>query len=89
MIVNELITNAMKYAFTGRDQGKIRVSFSMTGGHATLIVEDDGTGIPESVDIETATGFGLQLVGTLVEQLDGSVRIERKEGTRFVVEFGL
>ena len=87
IITNELITNTMKYAFTDRDSGRMAVSFSIKGGHATLIVEDNGIGIPESVNIETATGFGLQLVNILAEQLEGSLRIEREDGTRFVLTF--
>ena len=52
-------------------------------------MEDDGVGIPEAVDIETATGFGLHLVAMLTEQLDGTIRIERDRGSRFVLEFDL
>jgi PAS domain S-box-containing protein len=87
IIVNELITNAMKYAFAGRESGSISVSASAKDGRVTLIVEDDGNGIPESVDIENSSGFGLQLVGMLTAQLDGAMRIERRKGARFVLEF--
>ncbi|MBA4419518.1 MAG: hypothetical protein C0392_16690, partial [Syntrophus sp. (in: bacteria)] len=55
----------------------------------TLIVQDNGIGIPESIDIATPTGFGLQLVGILTEQLEGTLRIERHEGTQFILEFEL
>ena len=87
IIINELLTNTMKHAFDGRDSGRIDVSFSIKDSHATLIVEDDGIGIPESADI--ATGFGIQLVTTLVEQFDGTIRIERQDGIRFVLTFGV
>jgi two-component sensor histidine kinase len=87
IIVNELITNAMKHAFAGRESGSINVSASAKDGRVTLIVEDDGVGIPESVDIENSSGFGLQLVGMLTAQLDGTIRIERRKGARFVLEF--
>ena len=87
IIVNELLTNAVKHAFADKDSGRMAVSFSIKGGHATLIVEDNGIGIPESVNIETTTGFGLQLVTILVEQLEGSLLLKRKDGTKFVVEF--
>lgn len=87
IIVNELITNAMKHAFTGRESGSINVSASAKDGRVTLIVEDDGNGIPESVDIANASGFGLQLVDMLTTQIDGAIRIERRKGTRFVLEF--
>jgi two-component sensor histidine kinase len=87
IIVNELITNAMKHAFTGRESGSINVSASAKDGRVTLIVEDDGNGIPESVDIANSSGFGLQLVDMLTAQIDGTIRIERLKGTRFVLEF--
>lgn len=87
IIVNELITNARKHAFTGRESGSINVSASAKDGRVTLIVEDDGIGVPESIDIVNSPGFGLQLVGMLAAQLDGAVWIERGKGTRVVLEF--
>jgi PAS domain S-box-containing protein len=87
IIINELITNIMKHAFIGRFSGVIAVTTSMKDGHATIVVQDDGVGIPESVDIGCSAGFGLQLVDMLAKQLDGKIRIERSDGTRFVLEF--
>ncbi|MCJ7587875.1 MAG: PAS domain S-box protein [Candidatus Aminicenantes bacterium] len=89
IIVNELITNAMKHAFTGRKDGLINVSASAKDNRVTLIIEDNGNGIPESVDIENSSGFGLQLVGLLTAQFDGTIRIERRKGTRIVLEFDM
>ncbi len=89
IIINELLTNAMKHAFAGRDNGRILVFFSMKDDHAALIIEDDGKGIPGSVDIATPTGFGMQLVDMLTKQLGGTIRIERENGTRFVLEFAV
>ncbi|MCX6560730.1 MAG: sensor histidine kinase [Candidatus Aminicenantes bacterium] len=89
IIVNELLTNAMRHAFAGRDEGSIIVSASAKDGRVTLVIEDDGSGIPESVDLANPGGFGLQLVGLLTAQLDGTLRIERGKGTRFVLEFGI
>jgi PAS domain S-box-containing protein len=89
MILNELLTNTMKHAFIGLDRGLIGVSFSVKENRATLIVYDNGTGIPESVDIAASTGFGMQLVGLLTEQLDGTIRLERRHGSKFVLEFGI
>ncbi len=87
IIVNELITNMMKYAFIGRDGGSINVSAVLKGCKAVMIIEDDGVGIPETVKFENSSGFGMQLVGMLTEQIDGNIRIERGNGTRFVLEF--
>ncbi|MFZ4617690.1 MAG: PAS domain-containing protein [Rectinemataceae bacterium] len=87
IIINELITNIMKYAFRGRDDGKIAVSATMTGSQVLISVQDDGNGIPESVSFEDSTGFGLQLIQGLTQQLAGTMRIERGMGTKIVLEF--
>lgn len=65
IIVNEIITNSMKHAFTGRDEGLISVSASIKGNRMTLVIEDNGVSLPESVDIETSTGFGIVLIRML------------------------
>lgn len=87
IIINELLTNIMKYAFTGRADGLIIVSASMKDNRATVSIQDNGNGMPESIDIENSTGFGLRLVGMLTKQIDGTIRIERMNGTRIILEF--
>ena len=87
MIVNELLTNMMKHAFKGRNNGHIRVSAKIEGSHAGIVLEDNGIGLPEAVNFEKSAGFGLDLVGLLTDQIGGSIRIERCDGTRFVLEF--
>jgi two-component sensor histidine kinase len=77
----------MKYAFKERDSGLISVSATKVDGHVTISVQDDGSGIPESVSFENSTGFGLQLVYALTQQLNGMIRIERGNGTKVVLEF--
>ncbi len=89
IIINELLTNTMKYAFVGRDKGKILVSFSKMGGQATLIVADDGIVIPQSVDVAASTGFGLELVSIITKQLKGAMRLNRDNGTEFKITFGI
>ena len=89
IIANELLTNVMKYAFAGRESGKIKVSATLTAGHVVFIVQDNGNGIPESVDIANSTGFGLMLVHSLTTQLNGTIRIERGDGTRVLLDFKL
>jgi two-component sensor histidine kinase len=86
IIVNELITNAIKYAFSDRSDGIISVSAVKRNGHAMLIIADNGTGIPETVDVQNSDGFGLYLVNMLTRQIKGTLRIEREKGTRFVLE---
>ncbi len=87
IIVNEIITNIMKYAFSGRDSGIITASAAFKDGHAIFALGDNGIGIPESITIENSTGFGMQLVGMLTEQIGGKIKIQRGDGTRFILEF--
>jgi two-component sensor histidine kinase len=88
LILNELITNALKHAFPNERQGKLRVALQrITGGEISLSVADDGIGIDADFDVETCNSLGLQLVSTLVAQLDGALTITRHAGTVFEVRF--
>jgi len=87
IIVNELLTNIMKYAFTGKNEGLIKVVVSLNVNLVTVIIADNGNGMPDKVDFENPGGFGLVLVKGLTEQLHGKIRIERENGTRIVLEF--
>lgn len=89
IIVNELLTNMMKYAFIGRERGHIMISAFKKEGQVTIIIEDDGIGIPESISFDKSTGFGLQLVNMLTLQIGGKIRIERGNGSKFILECGL
>jgi PAS domain S-box-containing protein len=98
IIVNELISNSLKHAFKGRDKGEIRIRLHRENveeckidGHKntnfTLTVSDDGIGISENLDIKSIDSLGLQLVISLVEQLDGSLELKRNHGTEFIIRF--
>ena len=87
MLINELITNAMKYAFIDRNDGLIKVSASIRDRGVRLMISDNGCGMPENLDFENSSGFGLGLVGMLVKQLDGTIRMEREKGTNIILEF--
>jgi PAS domain S-box-containing protein len=87
IIVNELITNSMKYAFNDIADGVISISASMKEDEVTLIYKDNGVGIPESEDFENSAGFGMQLVGMLVKQIGGTAEIIRDKGTGFMIRF--
>jgi PAS domain S-box-containing protein len=87
IIINELLTNIIKYAFVGRSDGVVSVSVSEVDKSVSLAIHDNGVGLPESVDFADSNSFGLMLVGTLTGQLGGSIRIERGNGTRIVLEF--
>jgi len=87
IIINELITNMMKYAFTGMESGVISISASLLDSRASVIIKDNGIGIPASVDIDNSAGFGLQLVSMLIQQIRGTIQIDRNNGTKFTIEF--
>jgi two-component sensor histidine kinase len=89
LIINELMTNNMKYAFVHRDSGRIQVSLAPVGRNLRLIIQDDGVGLPDGFDVKESKGFGLMLVKMLSQQLGGSFAIESHEGTRSILEFPL
>ena len=105
IIVNELVSNSLKHAFPGREEGEIRIKLrreengecinsieesKKEGCKSTsfaLIVSDNGVGIPENLDIEDLDSLGLQLVITLVYQLEGKLELKRNNGTEFTMRF--
>ncbi len=88
IVVNELVTNALKYAFPGEGQGHIRIALRTAGnGSYRLTVQDDGTGMPAGIDLETIDSLGLQLVKLLTEQIGGAVSFDSGNGTTFTVTF--
>ncbi len=85
LILNELLTNAFKYAFPGGRTGTIAVSLTSENGDIVLDVEDDGAGLPPGFELQGAHGLGLQLVRMLASQLGGSVSCRNGERTVFTV----
>lgn len=85
ILVTEFLTNSLKYAFPGRSQGRISICMEEKPGQFLLVLEDDGIGIPPSVDVDHPTTFGLQLIHALVSQLEGSLRILTSQGTRLEI----
>lgn len=81
IILNELLTNAMKYAFRDREEGHIRIAAARKGRRVAVELRDDGAGLPASLDPQKTSSFGLRLVRVLTDQLGGSVRFENKDGT--------
>ena len=89
IIVNELFTNIFKYAFEGKDGGKVLIELTKTDNHVRLAIADNGIGIDERIIGNKSPGFGLSLVKMLSEQLYGSYTVESVNGTRSVLEFEL
>ncbi|GEM_PF-4447589 len=88
LILNELISNALRHAFPDEREGSIRILLSSNDDRSyTLIIGDDGIGLPDGVDLETSDSLGLLLVASLVSQLDGEVVLQRDHGTEFKINF--
>lgn len=81
LIINELLTNAMKYAFNNREKGLIRIRLQRSPGGFNLEIQDDGPGFMVDQTGEWDEGFGLMLVHTLVDQLKGKLEIVSSAGT--------
>lgn len=84
LIVNELLSNVLKYAFVGREAGAVRVSFSRGDDAMELAVTDDGVGMPDEL---RAGSIGMRLVDSLARQLRGTLTVTSTDGVRAVVRF--
>ncbi|MFP4364881.1 MAG: PAS domain S-box protein [Spirochaetia bacterium] len=86
-IVNELITNSIKYAFSEKDSGRITISLQKEDEEIVLTVQDNGKGLPPDFDIDKNEGFGLLLVKMFTEQLAGTITMKNENGTVSIVRF--
>ncbi len=87
IILNELATNAMKYAFAGRSEGEITITASSEDQTILITFADNGVGLPDDFNLEKSAGFGMQLVGLLITQLQGAITVERNNGAKFTLKF--
>jgi PAS domain S-box-containing protein len=87
LILNEMMTNALKYAYPPRTKGEIHVSLEESGGIVSLCVADDGVGLPGAIDAKTSTSTGMMIMAMLAEQLRGELRIESANGTKASISF--
>jgi len=85
IIVNEIITNTMKYAFNGRSSGEIDFSLNYKNPNIIMTVADNGIGLPSQIDIKNNPGFGMKLIKMLVDQMEGDIKIKRNNGTKFII----
>jgi two-component sensor histidine kinase len=90
LIINELISNSFKYAFQGRSQGNIFISFhplEASEGQYKLTVKDNGIGIKSDFDIHNSKSLGLKIIRKLVQQIDGELHTNFEQGTEFSITF--
>ncbi|AFZ26037.1 PAS domain S-box [Cylindrospermum stagnale PCC 7417] len=88
LIINELISNALKHAFPGKQGGTISIILRNTTNNIQMTVQDNGIGLPDNLNWRNTNSLGLSLVYDLVtEQLEGNITVERNQGTVFNIEF--
>lgn len=88
LILNELISNAFKHAFKDGREGVVRIGLSQQNDVVQITVADNGQGLPENFDTRTDGNLGLELVHTLVEQLDGQLDVTTGQGVTYLLTFG-
>ena len=88
LIINELISNSFKYAFIGKDKGKISINLKQIDEQSfTLTVADNGVGLPEDLDYENSTSLGMKIVNKLVMQIEGNMEYSSNNGAKFNIDF--
>ena len=88
LIINEALTNALKYAFPNQQPGTVAIKLAALGqGRFRLTIEDDGVGFPPGIDLEDGATMGLTIMHGLSEQLDGTLRITESRGVRIRLDF--
>ena len=87
LIVNELVSNSIKHAFPDNIKGELRISLKFKDGKYVLVIGDDGVGVPESIDFRKTNTLGLQLVTSLTNQIDGTIELNKANGTEFTITF--
>lgn len=89
MIINELVTNSLKYAFLNKKEGTIKVHLSERNQFITFIVEDNGQGLPPQLDVFTIKSFGYKMIRAFVQKLKAQMTIESDAGTKVSIVFPL
>lgn len=87
LIISEIVSNSLKYAFPNGMHGEILVSLKSIEDGYELIISDNGIGLPEELDFDNNKSLGLILVKSLTEQIDGEITIHRNHGTEFKIRF--
>ncbi len=87
LIINELISNCLKYAFPNQMKGEIIITLKSIEDKFELIIGDNGIGLPENINLNEIETLGILLVKSLTEQIDGKISIYRKHGTQFKIIF--
>ncbi len=87
LIVNELVSNALKYAFPQGTTGEISLKIKESDNIIRIHIADNGIGLPADLDVEHSESLGLQLVYTLIDQLDATIEVNSEKGTNYLITF--
>lgn len=87
LILNELISNSFKHAFPNGRPGVVRIALNLSGEQVSITVKDNGVGLPEGFNTKNDGNLGLELVRTLVEQLDGKLDVKTGDGVAYLLTF--
>ena len=90
LVINELVSNSFKHAFPEKRKGELRVELGKSDEEEfdyKLVVDDNGVGFPENLNLQDSNTLGFVMVETLVKQMHGVLDIEKKDGTKFIIKF--
>jgi len=86
LIMNELVSNALKHAFSDGRKGTLAIQGGIDEkGRITLVIGDDGVGVPPDFDLQNSSTLGMRLVTSLVEQIGGAITLDTRHGTVFTI----
>jgi len=87
-MLNEMVTNSLKHAFPKRRKGRLSISLKKVSRNTNqLIVEDNGMGLPSHIDFEKSESLGLELIRLLIAQIDGTMQLDQRKGTKYKIQF--
>lgn len=88
LIINELVSNALKYAFPDETKGELVISLkSIDENSYELLIKDSGVGLPEDFNLKKAKSLGLRIVNSLTKQINGTLEVSKKDGAEFRIAF--
>ena len=88
LIINELVTNSLKYSFDiNQTNGEVKIQLSQKEDDVLLKIEDNGKGFPNDIDFRDTESLGMQLVVSLVDQIDGEIILENTSGAKYELRF--
>lgn len=89
LLINELVNNCYKYAFIDKDSGKIQVTLKKNDQNVSLVVQDNGVGLPDNFEEKSKKSLGMTLIRAFTRQLKGDLDFRTNRGTKFTIRFDL